>query len=239
MARISQRHFIQWSYFDWLRMTQWEYGFTLTFKDDLQLRTAMRYAKQYFSNVDRGWFGQTLKNNKNDFKRMVFLERAPARRRYRNGRVKKDWKENSNLAVTAWTNETDSSNYFRPKLERDMFKIRASWNTKEFWHIHGVMILPNNLLYRQDSGQSGFRTEKNMIRYLKREWESLIDLKMNENEDRTVGGSYRIKKIDTDDQRGRCLNYICQATKGDWTAQGIEDIYGVGDLLFTDVSNMG
>ena len=78
-----------------------------------------------------------------------------------------------------------------------------------------------------------------MIRYLKREWESLIDLKMNENEDRTVGGSYRIKKIDTDDQRGRCLNYICQATKGDWTAQGIEDIYGVGDLLFTDVSNMG
>jgi hypothetical protein len=238
MTRIIQRRFIQWTYFDWLRMTQWEYGFTFTFKDDLHLRTAMRYARHYFANVDRGWFGQTLKDYKNDFKRMVFLERAPARRRYRNGRVKKDWKENSNLAVTAWMNETDSSNYLRPKLEREMFKIRASWNTKEFWHIHGVMILPKNLHYRQDSDQTGFRTEKNMIRYLERKWESLEDIGTSAFEHRQVGGSHRIRRIKDDDQRGRCVNYICQATKGDWTAQGIEDIYGVGDLLFIDVSNM-
>lgn len=240
MLKNNKRQFIQWKYFDWLRMTDWEYGFTFTFKEDLHLRTAMRLTKHYFSNIDRKWFGQTLKNNRenNDFYRMVFLEKAPARRTHRNGVIKKDWVENQSLSITAWTDETDSSKYLRPKLEREMIRIRSRWTTKQFWHLHGVMILPKNLAYKQENKREGYRTKKNMLEFLRRDWINLIDISKHPNDpSRIVGGSIRIKELSTDDQRGRCCNYICQATKGDWRLQGIEDIYGVGDLLFIEVSN--
>lgn len=223
------------NYWKWMRQYDWQYAFTLTFKDDLYLKDALRLTKHYFSEVDIGLYGYTLKNQKNSLKRMVFIERAAAKRRHNNGVKKKDWKTaDPSLYITNWNSNS---------LDRQgkMEKIRAGWSRKEFWHIHGLLILPEDLPYSQKANIKGFRTQNNIIQFMERKWNSLIDLKYkNEIQERDLkhpAGSHRFNLIENDDQRGRCITYIVKATKGDWE-KVIDDIYGCGDLLFLEVSNL-
>lgn len=223
------------NYWKWMRQYEWEYAFTLTFKDDLYLSDAKRLAVRYFSDVDLELYGKTLKQHKNSLKRMVFIERAPARRRHRNGIKKKDWKgPDSSLYITNW----DSNSL---KRNSTMEKIRAGWTKKAFWHIHGLLILPKDLPYNQKANIKGFRTSNNIIQLMNRKWNDLLDLKhKDEKQDRDLkhpAGSCRFDRIQDDTQRGKCITYIVKATKGDWE-KVVEDIYGCGDMLFLDVSNV-
>lgn len=224
------------NYWNWFQGMPWEYAFTLTFRDDQHLPTSLRLVKRYFSEVDRELYDMTLRQHKNTLKRVVFLERSPARRRHTNGQKKRDWiSPDKKHYITNWSDD----NY---KREGEMVKIRAQWSSKEFWHVHGLLILPKDLPYNQKAGKTGPRTPRNIIQVMTRKWSGLIDLAHKDHnadyELRHPAGSSRFDPITDETQRKRCISYVIKTSDREWS-QTTEDIYGVGDMLLTDVCNLG